>query len=144
CRNLAGAWIWVVALNGFQFFFHHAVRYVLLFMPPLLYIVAGATTEWRSKKWIPVGLAIILLIGFSNYSQAIAPRKSWGSDRPRILWIQERLKPDDFLLFQSIQNVSMAYFAPEIPARSLYGYLLSQYNQPDSHMDGLTARFQEA
>ncbi len=148
--DVAGVWTWVLALNLFQFFFFHTVRYTILFMPPLLYILAAAAAERGRQKWFPVSAGtLLLLVAATNYTQAIVPRKSLNPDRIRIRWIADQLKPIDFFLFKgrgemSIQNVDMVYFAPGIPARSIYGYLLDQYGQPTTHMEGLTDRMKEA
>jgi len=137
-----------LALGFFQFFFFHAARYAILLMPPALFLLATMLSEHREKRWFPISIVILTLVAGTNYSGAIAPRRTLPVDRARIAWIQSQLHPTDFLLFQgrgphSVENVYKAYFAPEIPARSIFGYLLNQYEQPETHMEGLTGLFTE-
>jgi len=149
CRSplrpeLAVAWAWILPVGVFLFFFHHALRFYILLLPPVLYLIAALSGGCRNQAWGILSAVGLFLLGAVNYSHAIVPRRSGGTQQARILWIHDHVRPIDFLLFagrgpHSIVNVYAAYFLPQIPARSLYGYLLTQFGRPDTHLDPLTA-----
>jgi len=128
-------WIWVLILNVFQFFFYPgALRYRILFLPPLIYLIAPPALPFkRTLLW--VGSAGILFgLALLNFQNSIYPRMLSNVEADRAAWVRQELGPQDFFLFDgrgpdSIVNVYMAYFAPDRRARSLSGYLFE-------HSDG--------
>jgi len=144
CPDLAVSWMWVIPVGLFLFFFNHAIRFQVLLLPPVLCLLAALSTKFHFKGGAILSVAGLLLLGTVNYSRAIAPRRSGGVQQARILWLRDRVSPNDFLLFagrgpHSLINVYAAYFLPQIPARSLYGYLLAQFGRSETNLDPLTA-----
>jgi len=118
----------VVLFSIFQFFFYiGALRYRILLWPFLLTLAAPTLMTTRSRTaWGLVwsGLVVMAVLnGFGPIQQRMLPT----TNSERTEWVKSRVGPADFFLFeglpkQSIDNVYLAYFAPEIPARSLKGY----------------------
>lgn len=126
---------WIVAMNGFQFFWVPGInRFRILFLPVLIawiFIAREGLPEmdpkWGKKRAL-LFLCLILGIGLSNALGKILPATRLENNRDivRALWAQQTMGPKDFFLFagsgDSIVNVVPPYFAPRVPSRSLYGY----------------------
>lgn len=144
-RAFPALWIWVLVLNLFQFFFYAGTpRYRILFLPPLLFIAAAASRGVKIPKALLAAWTALIAVALVNYTGSISPRTHPGPDAVRTAWVKEQVSPSDFFLFAgrgpaSIVNVYMAYFAPQVPARSMWGYL---FLHPEGPMDELTQRVQ--
>jgi hypothetical protein len=126
---------WIVAMNGFQFFWVPGIiRFRILFLPALIvwiFIAQEGLPEMapkRDTKRALLFLCLILAIGLSNALGKILPATRIENNRDivRSLWANQTMGPKDFFLFagsgNSIMNVVPPYFAPRVPSRSLYGY----------------------
>ncbi len=132
---LAAVLAWIVAMNGFQFFWVPGIiRFRILFLPALIVWICLSweglpemVQKW-GKKRSPLFLCLILAVGVSNALGTIFPATHIENNRDivRALWAQKTMGPNDFFLFagsgDSITNVVPPYFAPRVPSRSLYGY----------------------
>jgi hypothetical protein len=143
-RELISLWLWIVSMSCLQVFFNPgALRFRLLWLPVFLYIGFKTSAHWRG--WLK-GIAAWIVVGgiaAINFQHTIRPQMTVSSQKLRVEWLNKIVGPGDFLLFSgfgsgSIVNVYMAYFGYQVPARSLYGYLLF----PDIHrpMDEMTRR----
>lgn len=126
---------WIVAMNGFQFFWVPGIiRFRILFLPAFIVWILMAREglpkmppKW-AKKTVPLFVCLILGFGLSNALGKILPATRLENNRDivRALWAQQTMGPKDFFLFagngDSIVNVVPPYFAPRVPSRSLYGY----------------------
>lgn len=137
---------WVTVLSVFQLFFYvGALRYRILVLPALIALIVLEFDAARRRQWAPVLTLLILGVGFVNGLYAAYPRKILPPEGRRMLWLRQGLTPQDFFIFDgqsgaSIRNVYFAYFSPDLPARSLWGYL---YSHPNGSMDGLRERMSE-
>ena len=130
---LATLWIWVLVMNFvFVFYVPGTVRFRLLFLPALIY--GGLMLESQEKhRWMPWGLgAVVACMALVNYHWGIAPQAQPENNTSlmRTLWVNHLLRPDDVFLFaggskDSIINIYVPYFAPEIKGRSLRGYFFA-------------------
>jgi hypothetical protein len=144
--ELIVAWMWIIPMAFFLFFFFHYLRFDLLILPPILYLLAALSMKFRGREWGLISVVGLITLGAVNYTHAIVPRRTARDLQVRLEWVSEHVQPNDFLLFagrgsHSLINVYAAYFLPQIPARSLYGFLLPQESQPTTDMEPLTAGF---
>lgn len=140
-------WIWILCLSAFQFFFSTgAPRFRILLLPPLLYLAlpAKGKTFLHPKghivSWGATFLALTI-IGSINFVQAIRSRAHFPADHLRTAWVKQIVGPQDFLIYrgrgeESILNVYLVYFAPQVPSRSISGYLFSK---PSGEWDEMNA-----
>lgn len=132
---LVAVFAWILAMNGFQFFWAPGIiRFRILFLPALIvwiFIAREGLPEMapkRDTKRVLLFLCLILAIGLSNALGKILPATRLENNRDivRSLWANQTMGQKDFFLFagsgNSIMNVVPPYFAPRVPSRSLYGY----------------------
>lgn len=131
---------WILCLNIFQFFYAAGIlRFQILFLPVVIFLMLdSATLSERPAKvrWGVLGMAF--MVAFSNFALTIRPLMLPANNPSfvRAQWVHQNLTPQDFLFFSgrfgdSMINVYKAYFAPNVPARSLEGYL---YANPDGNL----------
>jgi len=124
-------WLWPLILFLFQmFYFPTAFTYRLLSWPPF-FALLFANGDWtRHRRWFAPAIFLIILAVHNGHA-AWTRHQIPNIDYARSQWVRSVVGPHDFFIFsgrdaRSITNVSLAYFAHETPARSLYGYLFLQ------------------
>ncbi len=134
---------WVLSMSIFQFFYASgAPSYRVLFLPVLIYAAVSAARKPLHRGWFYGGAGLLAAMAVINFRFSIGPRLVPGPEAQRVEWIKKQLRGTDFLVFSgagadSVVNVFMAYFASEIPARSLKGYFFAR---PDGDLRELTDR----
>ncbi len=130
--------LWIGLMNLFQAVFAVGiVRYKILFLPAALTLLAAGLAHWlRPYLWL--GGVLIVCVGSVNLSRALPPSRSMSVNRDlrRAAWLTSVVTPKDFFLFTgagetSIMNVALLYFAPQVRARSISGFLYEHYDQAD-------------
>jgi len=147
--QVSSLWAWSGVMSLLHFWWAvGAHRFRILIGPALI----ACFLELQKKNRFPratihVSAVIIALMGAWNYVVVIRPfsRPSANPDLVRSMWVRNNLHGNDFLFFaghgrNSITNVALAYFAGEIPARSLYGIL---YDTSKTDLAQLNAYVQE-
>lgn len=138
-------WIWIAAQVAFQFFYAPAaLRFRILFLPALILLFVVLISTFGNRPLIPkIALVLIISVVVINAGAAILPatRLQNSKNLVRTLELRHALQGNDLFIFagagDSITNVYVAYFAPMIPARSLYGYLYSHPQGNFSELDHL-------
>jgi hypothetical protein len=133
------AWAFTIAvafgvLSLFQFFFYiGALRYRILALPFLL-ALCGRALKDQPRAVLGLGWVGVLFVAWFNGMGPVRERHRPSSDTQKTVWLNQQLGERDFFLFggttgSSIDNVYVAYFAPQLHAQSLRGYSFSHPNQ---------------
>lgn len=127
----------VAILCVFQFFFYiGALRYRILVMPFMAVLVSSVIVFIRSWFGWVILWVFVLGMGWVNYSGPIRARMQPTTNAERTQWLKSRIPERAVFFFEgtserSMDNVYLAYFAPEIRARSLKGY---RFENPDGDL----------
>lgn len=134
-------WLWPAVLFLFQLFYMPAATtYRLLSWPVLFAWAAAGLTRLRQPAW-RMALSAGIALGLAWQWQAAVQRARQPSmDHVRTEWVRSVTRPADFFVFagrgqESILNVHLAYFAPAVRARSLYGYLFTSSSGDFSELE---------
>lgn len=141
---LERVFLWLVFFSLFQFFWlPGSPRFILLSAPAAILALLESGLPGRGFRraaaWAAVAAAALLNLGPAMHRA----RQGNNPDFVRLEWVRGSLASKDFLLFSggsgSITNVYVAYFAPGIPARSMYGYLFGHPSGDFSELDAAIA-----
>lgn len=135
------------ALSIFQFFFYTgALRYRILLWPFMLSAITVGLRRLSAPRAVLMMSALVISVALVN---GIGPVRNAHRQPPqaeRLAWVVHQVTENDFFIFagtpeRSIDNVYLAYFAPQLKARSLKGYFFSH---PDKNLGPLTEWMQTA
>lgn len=139
------AWWWLLAFWLFQWVYFPGALTYRLFSLPLLWALVFSWGLWRHRAFAWVGAFGILILALHNGHAARHRLRKPDVEGVRVAWLRQLVGPHDFLLFagrgdDSVENVYMAYFGHDIPARSLYGY---RFSHPDGDLKPLEMQLRD-
>jgi hypothetical protein len=138
-----GAWLWILLLCAFQFFWlPGALRFRLLWLPVFLWLGSAATPEVGEPRHQAWSWWILGIFVFCLNAPVVWSRTAPSLGQKRAQWVSHYVGPKDFLVYEgqgpnSVLNVEMIYFAPDVPSQSLKGYRLTH---PAADFSELTQR----
>jgi hypothetical protein len=145
--NVLGVW---VALLGIFHFFHlpYASRFWLPVFPTIIYLMLWLTQRYDPRRFYAAAAIGVIVIAMANFNFGIRPQSRFENNPNlvRIGWLSRGLKANDVFVFSgtgpnSIVNVYVAYFLPQVQGRSLRGYFFSH---PNGDLGDLNALMQDA